>query len=322
MNSAGKHRVGLISNPRSGHNRDQFAALAEHIGRSQNILHLTTESADQIPNALTELRAADIDTLAINGGDGTASSVLGCLLEEALFPELPAIVILPGGTANMNAGDVGARGPLRNAIKRFCRWCEDPDSATAQRLQRPLLRVSTADTPVPRYGMFLGAGAVIQGTEYAHREIHARGLRDDFSLALGTARTIWGVLRNDPQFKRHQRIEVALNDGDWREYDTLILAISTLQRLAFGMRPFWGKEPGELRLTLMEQGCSHFARTFYSIARGKPNRNAVPSQGYLSQNASQIGLSLEGKLNLDGEIIEAAGPVQVETSPTVEFLRL
>lgn len=43
----------------------------------------------------------------------------------------------------------------------------------------------------PRYGMFLG-GAIIQGTEYAHREVHARGLRDDFSLALSTGRTVWG----------------------------------------------------------------------------------------------------------------------------------
>ncbi len=37
---------------------------------------------------------------------------------------------------------------------------------------------------------------------------------------------------------------------------TLILAVSTLQRLAFGMRPFWSREPGDIRLTLMEQGWS------------------------------------------------------------------
>ncbi len=76
------------------------------------------------------------------------------------------------------------------------------------------------------------------------------------------------------------------------QYDTLILAVSTLQRLAFGMRPFWSTEPGAIRLTLMEQGCTRFARTFFSIVRGRPSRNAIPASGYNSHNASRIRLEM------------------------------
>jgi hypothetical protein len=90
------------------------------------------------------------------------------------------------------------------------------------------------------------------------------------------------------------------------------------------MRPFWGKGPGALRLTLIEQHCSRFARTFFflTIARGRPNSNAVPESGYFSHHAHIIRLHLDGKLNLDGEILVANGLVEVSASKPLEFLTL
>jgi hypothetical protein len=222
----------------------------------------------------------------------------------------------------MNAGDVGVSGRLEKAVERFCTWCEGPQHTEGLIASRPLLCVQVHDSDRAHYGMFLGAGAVTQGTEYAHREIHSRGLRDDFSLALGTARTIWGVLRDDPEFNQHVTIDLSLDGGASRRHDSLILVISSLQRLAFGMRPFWGTGPGQLRLTVMEQHCTKFLRTFVSIARGRPNRNAVPQSGYYSHNAEHVELSVKGSLNLDGEIIHADGRVIVSASPRLEFIKL
>jgi diacylglycerol kinase family enzyme len=314
--------VGLISNPNSGHNRDHFAALQAHIAQSPTIIHLVTHSPAQIRPALQELAARNIAVLAINGGDGTASAILGELLESGLFATPPLIVLLPGGTANMNAGDIGVQGSLRKAVNRFCAWCDSSVRDTASTAQRALLRVITDDSSTPRYGMFLGGGAIIHGTEYAHQEIHSRGLRDDFSLALSTVRTVWGVLRNDPRFNRHVAIKLRLNGGAPQQYDTLILAVSTLQRLAFGMRPFWSQEPGALRLTIMEQGCTRFARTFLSIARGKPNRNAVASSGYRSHNADSMQLDMTGTVNLDGELLGVTHAVHISASVPLTFLQL
>jgi len=316
------YSVGLISNPNSGHNRDLFERFRSRVERCSAIHHTVTRTPADIPAALAELADRNIGVLAINGGDGTASAILGQLLSANRFTRLPVIALLPGGTANMNAGDIGIRGSLLSALETFCDWCEG-DKATERPLaRRALLQVELEGAISPHHGMFLGGGAVIQGTEYAHREIHARGMRDDFSLALGVTRTVWGVLRDDPAFNRHVAIELSLDDGETRQHDTLILAISSLHRLAFGMRPFWGTGPGALRVTLMEQHCTKFLRTFTSIVRGKPNRNAVPESGYFSHNADKIRLSLQGKLNLDGEILDAAGPVTISATPELEFLRL
>ncbi|HEY6130693.1 MAG TPA: diacylglycerol kinase family protein [Halioglobus sp.] len=314
--------VGLISNPASGHNRKQFAGIRTRIGQHPRIHHRITHSSADIAPALQELADLNIAVLAINGGDGTAAAVLGELLESKLFAHPPLIALLPGGTANMNAGDIGVRGSLNRAVARFCQWCDGERDIAGKVARRALLRVAAGGVHPPRYGMFLGGGAVIHGTEYAHREIHSRGLRDDFSLALGTLRTVWGVLRDDPAFNRHIAITVTLNEREPIRFDTLILAVSTLQRLAFGMRPFWGREPGDIRLTLMEQGCTRFARTFFSIVRGRPNRNAVPASGYHSYNAAGIRLEMEGKINLDGEILDVTGALEITASTPLEFLRL
>ncbi len=313
--------VGLISNPGSGHNRDQFERIHARVAQCPAIHHVVTHSLADVRPALEDLAARGTGILAINGGDGTASYILGQLLESGLFDRPPLIVLLPGGTANMNAGDIGVSGSLWKATGRFCQWCDGDRSTNGKRVQRALMRVSAGEQ-APVYGMFLGGGAIIQGTEYAHAEVHARGLRDDFSLALTTLRTVWGVLRNDPAFNRHVTIELVLDGGMSATHDTLILAISTLQRLAFGMRPFWGEGPGPIRLTLFEQGCSRFARTFFSIVRGRPSRNAVPESGYISHNANTIRLHLDGKLNLDGEILVANGPVDISASKPLDFLTL
>lgn len=314
--------VGLISNPHSGHNRDHFGRIEEYVSRYPSIHHLVTRTRDEVRPALVELARREVGVLAINGGDGTASTILGELLESDIFDTPPLIALLPGGTANMNAGDIGVSGSLWQATKRFCRWSEGERATAGLLARRALLRVMIAGEQAPCYGMFLGGGAIIHGTEYAHREVHARGLRDDFSLALTTLRTVWGVLRNDPDFNRHVTMELVLDDAEPVTHDTLILAVSTLQRLAFGMRPFWGAGPGAVRVTVFRQGCSRFVRTFISIVRGRPNRNAVPEAGYFSHNAHQIRLQLAGKLNLDGEILVAQGTVDIRASRTLDFLTL
>jgi len=314
----GRGPVGLISNPNSGHNRDRFADIEARVARCPAVLHVVTESPADIDAALERLAAEQVRALAINGGDGTASAILGRVLCSGLFPTPPPVLLLPGGTANMTAGDVGLRGSLSRAVANLCRWAERGARARGHS-RRALLQVEYEGGLF--HTMFLGAGAVIHGTEYAHREIHSRGLRDDLSLALGTARTVWGILRDDARFNRHVRLGLRMNDGPVHHFDTIILAVSTLHRLSFGMRPFFGREPGAIRLVLFEQGCSRFARTFVSIVRGRPNRYAVPEHGYHSHNAGRLCLEMEGRCNLDGEVLPVSGALHIRASRPLDFLR-
>ena len=317
--------IGLISNPNSGHNRDQFRRLSGLLDAQPNIIHCITESSQQIPAALEQLRQQPIEALAINGGDGTLSATLGHALENRIFGKLPPVVVLPGGTANMSAGDVGVRGTLAAAVSRLCAW-SNGEAPESQRIQRVMMRVCVEPDSRPHYGMFLGAGAVIQGTEYAHRELHSRGLRDDFSVALGALRTLWGVVRREGQCRRAVDVNLHLQErSGWDRHRTLILAVSSLHRLFMGIDPFWGEGPGALRISVIENDCRRFLLSFPSIARGRPNRLARPENGYFSYNTDHITLQIDAAFNLDGEILygsDADGTVTISASKPITFLRL
>ena len=49
MNALSNRPIGLISNPGSGHNRDQFERIRTRIDQCGAIQHRVTESAAEIP---------------------------------------------------------------------------------------------------------------------------------------------------------------------------------------------------------------------------------------------------------------------------------
>jgi diacylglycerol kinase (ATP) len=324
--SHARPRIGLISNRNSGHNRDHFEHIRHLLAECDEINHIATGCTGDIPAALRQFADQQIELLAINGGDGTVSAVLGYALENAVFPVLPPVVVLPGGTANMNAADFGVRGKLLPAVRRLCSWAQAGAPLGSKRVQRSLMRVQIGSQPGVHHGMFLGMGAVIQGTEYTHQEIHSRGLRDNFSGALGVARTVWGLFRDDPRFCQPVDINLRLDEAaQSHDHKALIVAASSLRRLFLGMRPFWGTEPGTLRLSVIMEHPHRFLRTFISIARGKPSRHATAENGYISHNADRISIKMQGRLNLDGEILtsdSADEPVSITASPAITFIKL
>lgn len=315
--------IAVISNPRSGHNRSRFAKIAEALATRPGVRHVVTGSPAELPAICAELGDRSVDLLVINGGDGTAAAVFGALLETLPAEQRPLLALLPAGTANMTAGDVGIRGALHAALRRLLRWIEASEHRGTV-VERAVLRVQTGSS-APRYGMFLGAGLVMAGTEYAHREVHARGLRDDFSLGLSLVRSLWGILRREPGFRQSLPVALALEQREERTFDAQILIMSTLQRLFLGIRPFWGDESGPVALSLIESGAPGLLRQFPGLLCGRPGRSATPENGYHSHRASELCVTFDGACNLDGEILpvsSAAGPLRVAAAGPLRFLRL
>ncbi len=316
-------RCALISNRNSRQNRKHLPQIEHLLSGYPDVEHFVTADEAELAEVLVILAQRKVTTVAINGGDGTCSAVIGRMLESGLFPHMPRFVLLPGGTANMNAGDIGCRGALLPALKHFCEWASAARPASPTQLcQRRLLRVSTPDSNHVHYGLFLGAGAIILGTDYAHKQVHARGLGGDLSLALTTARTAWGIVRKDPRFSSELELAIKRDQGPIEQHHVMLLAASTLQRLAFGIQPFWGEGPGELRLTVIDRDCSRFGRTFPTILRGHPSAHALKSPHYHSYNAEDVTLYFQGKVNLDGELLSVTERLHIQLSQAQTFLLL
>jgi hypothetical protein len=321
----GPRTVGLISNPHSGRNRGQLDVIRGIVAEYPNIHHRVTRDADELQAVLEEFARVPVEVLAINGGDGTVARIMTGMLERQPFASPPQLVLLPGGTTNMNAGDVGLRGRLPGAVRRLCRWSAG-ERVQHEILQRPVLRITGGDGQAAVCGMFFGAGAIIQGIEYCRGSVHTRGVSDEIGPGLALLRTIWGIVRRDRRFLRPVAMSVQHDNAEAEPArDILIVLVSSLERLFLGLRPWWGAEHAPLHATLVEDDARGFLRKLPGLLRGRPGRSASAANGYHSHNVECIRLSMDGMWTLDGELYQARtenGPVTITSGGILGFLRL
>ncbi len=323
----GNHVLGLLINPTSRRNKKHLEQIIQVASNCPNVHHRITEQPEEISRGLLDLAAKSVNVLAIGGGDGTVSRVLTHLLQEKPFETMPLIAILPGGTANMTAGDVGLAGSVHAALQRLCDWIEEKNSGRPELLRRPILRIQGGAGQPARYGMFFGAGAIVQGIEYTNENIHSRGLKNEFSLGVGMARSMWGIARADPRFIRPASISIGIDGNPFIPPQSVaLLLVSSLERLFLNMHPYWGADNGKpLHATMIRSPATRLLRNLPSLLRGKPNRHMSPDSGYLSYNVDKISLSFDGPFTLDGEISYAhreSGPVEVSNGGDLDFLRI
>jgi len=329
-------RVLLISNPGSGHNRRDFAAFEQRIGRYPWVSHVITASPREADARLVAWQEAPPDYLIVNGGDGTAAHIFGLVLRLWSPEQRPPLVVLPGGTANMTAGDLGLSDSRKKALKRLFRWVDRGCHQAGKPTQRWVMRLEPYPEAQPHYGVFLGAGVIVQATQYAHQSVHARGLSGGISLGLVLLRTVWGLMRRCPRFYKSLTVDFSLEQARTGaapeaeparlsgQREMVILVISSLERLFLGINPFWVGGPQPLRLTFVDEGATRFLSTFISIIRGRANRHAQAKNGYESYRAARAQFFFDGQFNMDGEIIPVSrdsGPARLSAEGPLSFVR-
>lgn len=311
-------RIGVISNPRSERAARGIAEIRAFSAGRAEILHREPGDRAQLSETLREFAAAGVEVLAIHGGDGTIQTVLTALLGEGAFPVPPKLAILPGGMTNLIAIDVGVRGSPADALARLAAARD----LGAQTVRRPVLRLEgTGERPL--YGMFLATAAVVRATELNRDSLHRLGIRDPLAIALIVV-SLWLKYlfrRGRPNaFFRGDPIGIRLDGGADLRGDRFMLVASTLEKLVFGMRPWWGRERGAIHLTLLDFPPRAFARVVASLLRGKLPAD-LPAN-YRSHNADRIELDLDCPLTLDGEMIRPEGrPVILSAADVVDFVR-
>ena len=322
----GDHILGVIVNPRSRRNKEHLDEITEAVSNCSKTRYRVANQPGEISKILAEFGADSVNVLAISGGDGTVSKVLTHLFAERPFATMPVIAILRGGTANMIAGDVGSPGGVAPALQRLSQWI-DNGAGRIHLQSRPVLRVQPGGNQPAHYGMFFGAGAVVQGIEYTNENIHSRGLKTEFSLGLGLVRSMWGIARRDLRFIRPVNISIGIDGKTIAPPESIVITlVSGLERLFLNMHPYWGEENGQpLHVTTVRNPAARLLRNLPSLLRGKPNRYLSEDKGYLSYNVTSISLGFDGPFTLDGEILQAhieAGPVEISTAGDLVFLRI
>jgi hypothetical protein len=319
-------RVGAVNNPMSGRNLKKMGlqTVLDVLSAHPEVTQHRVETLADIRDAAAELCRDGVELIVVNGGDGTVQAVMTGMFGTAHEEPVPLMLVLPGGTTNMTALDIGGpKEPPAQTLERFLVSAKQ-GRLPATLVQRPVIKMQRGTDPA-LWGMFFGAGAVYHGVNFCRRYVHRIGLKGEIGpgLAMGVF-----ILRG--MFGERSTLLPPLNTSGRIDGTPIVpkqyfgLMSSTLEHLFLGIRPFWGKGPGPLKFTAISDGARHVMRAAPSILRGRPNSYVVPQFGYESWNASVIELNIDSGFTLDGELFDAdpKTPVILDGRYTASFLRM
>ncbi len=301
----GRHplRVAVISNPTSGRNkrRGLIAAIQTLLRDHPTVPHFQERTFAGIADATNAAIAGDPEVIVVNGGDGTVQTVLTSLLRAPL-DRLPLLAVLPGGTTNTTARNVGYGTRPLAALGTLL--AASAHGRLAGRIERrAVLRADLDDGP--QYAMMFGAGAVYHGIVFARGQLASHGMRGQLGAGIALATFLTRVFTGRagtmfPPLDADVRLDgVALPATSY-----FGILISTMDRQFLGVSPYWGTGPGPLRFSALRVRPEYLARAIVPALRGRESRWLTPEAGYRSHNVDDVALTFRGGFTLDGELFE------------------
>lgn len=305
-------RVGLINNPLSGQNarRGLLAHVRDLLQGHPQVARFDEKTPAGITGAVQELLRRETEILVVNGGDGTVQAVLTAVMSTPA-DALPLLAVLPGGTSNTTARNVGyGRRPLPALERILTASAHGTIAGTVEK--RPILRIDRHDDPqhsLPQWATMFGAGGIYHGIHLARGPIESRGVRGEIGAGIAIATFVAKVLSgNGGNLFPPLHAEVRIDGQSVPREPHLGILASTLDQAILGLHTFWGTGPGPVRCTMMRCAPRHLPRTLLSIIRGKSRPYMRPEFGYRSVNADEVHITFDSGYTLDGELFAPGKP--------------
>lgn len=317
-------KIGIITNPLSHRNKSGGADVLAAIDGAPDVLHATLSSIDEVPAILADFAAKEVGIVVPNGGDGTVVAVLTGLFEGGPMQPPPRIAVLPRGLTNMIADDVGLRGAGGAGLARLLQ-ARANDQVDRLVVNRALIRMEGAKGHPAQVGLFFGAAGLTRAILACRGVIQRRGLGAQIAggllLARILAKSALGMKAEGGVFDGDQ-IHLAADDDPPQDGAYLMLLVTTLDRMLFRSRPFWGKRPAPLRYTAVRYPPHGLLRAIWPLMYGGDDRR-LPNDDYISENAQTIRLTMSCPFTLDGEMFEPepGRPVILSGEHKADFIR-
>ncbi len=322
----GTAKVGCLFNPMGGQVRKHAADIRLALQQIPGILVREGQDAVTFKSAIDALLQADIDLLVIVAGDGTTHAIFGHLFAARTPADWPLILIVPGGTTNMTPLDLGMQGKPGSIIQRLHAYLLKPSRPKLQ--QRPVLRIEQNGMS-PIYGMFFAVGLVARGVKFSRSPVKQIGITGGIFTFLIMLRSFIGMLANmilGRQQNEWAPVNMTLTEAGGRIHQGtyLFALVSALHCLLLNIRPYWGKEPEPLHITLVDQQHKRLWRSLWPLLSGG-GQVLQEKDGYYSHNAASLTLHMDDEYIVDGELyrsLNSQTPLTITATDAVTFLVL
>ena len=315
-------RAGLIVNPRSGKGSGKGQALAEKLKGDPGISLHVLEHFEHLEDVIAGMAHEQVTDLFISSGDGTIQEILTQIAERPLFSVRPRICLLPHGTTNLSANDLGF---VNRSLDVQAAFLRRPEARTL--VTRNTIRCVNPGDGKLRHGMFVATGAMSIATHYCQRAFNEQGVKGQWAVA----KTLLTAVRkymfsapdreDDARFDRPYAISVDANGRRLAGGTQLLQMSTTLDTLLLKCHPFWGGKTAPVRTTVIPYPVPSVLRWMLPIMYGGEN-HASPA-GAVSFCSEQLSVGSDVMFVIDGEFFPPPKdePLRLETGPEFTFIR-
>jgi diacylglycerol kinase family enzyme len=304
--------IGVITNPRSRVNKKDPGKMRQlgYLLGSHGAPY-ATKSLDDLYRAAEEFKAADIDILGINGGDGTIHVTLTAFGHVYGTSPLPKIAILPGGTLNTIAAGVGIRGkPQEMLYEVIDRYHQGEELRV---VERDALRVGD------KLGFIFGNGLIANFLE----AYYETGRPSPIMGAKLLARTVASAIFRGKLIKRLFRRwsgEVTVDGETWARTDFATVTAATVPEIGIGFKPYYrcSEKPGHFAVLGIHTSPVGVALELPRVYRGRPMRR----DKCISQVARRVELRAEEPFSyiIDGDTYTGVTELVLSTGPRLQLV--
>lgn len=312
-------KIGVIYNPKSAAN------LGKSPLRAIGVACGTPTTREELVSVLRTFARAEVNIVAVSGGDGTIREVLTAIPEAFGDQPHPAIAILAAGRTDLIAGEVGSSG-RRDELARLLASAK---AGELRRTKRPVMRfdgvVDAEGRAVTPRGMLMGAAAFAFATELCQTEVHADGASHSTAVGITVARVVGRILfKGDPDgLLKGEPLSLSADgapDTKGPDAKRSLLLISTLrERLVLGRTPFFGDyREDQLQFVEVDAPAKGLPRALGAMVVRKP---WLAGEGWSAGSANTLELNMTRSMIIDGEFFRPInGRVLVTADPVVDFV--
>ncbi len=309
----------MLLNPASGKVKKKIHHVRKIISDIPGVIVAEATCPEEFIPILDSFYLQKITNLIIIAGDGTVQSALSYYISISKGDKIPNILILPGGTTNMTASDIGIKGFEVNLKKTKNIFA---GNLQTKHINKPLLKIELQDKPA-MYGFFFGAGIIASGVKYFNKHIKKSGLTGEIISIAAIVPFIFKLLLAPESNKLGQAmLEIETDGVKKKPMCTLVFFATTLDRLLYGLRPYWGNTKKPIHVTFIKAQANRLWRSLISIIFNR-GHYLNESDGYNSFNNHKISMRLNSSYIIDGEIFNSENhniQLNLSTTEPVTFI--
>jgi hypothetical protein len=267
----------------------------------------------------------DVDLLVINGGDGTIKYILSTIFQNKPFKHTPLIAVLPSGSTNLIALDVGAVENKKNALKKFLHYLI-VHKAYWKTKERPIVHVKMPSNKIDEYGLFIGMSLIYKASVYFNKKLKKRGLGGVPGLIITICRTIYALFTRSKYYAVGESITCKLDNDREIKFSSLLFIITSLRKLMFGNKDLLSMgnfSYNDLHSLIIKEKPKYFLLNLCCFFMRKLSKHFNEENGYLLLHSKKFELTGLTGIAIDGETYElknSSDTLTIESGELIKFV--